>query len=143
MNPWHRHIVRIAALLAAAAFLVPAAQSGNNSGDVGFARSILMSQYGFSPSQAVDWTTGVCSYADKPSSCYLTAAQARAQSYAQARAMGAPITSSTPSVIATATGGFDWGDAGIGAAATLGIVLVLVGLGAVVVRGRRRQVVHA
>jgi hypothetical protein len=144
MNRWHRHIIRIAALLAATAVLVPAAQAGGNSGDVGLARGILQTQFGFSPSRAADWTTGVCSYGDNPSSCYLSDQQAAAQSKAEAQAMGVqPIPVSTPAVTATVTTGFQWGDAGIGAAATLGLVLILASLGGLVLRNRRRPLIHA
>jgi hypothetical protein len=88
MNRWHHHIVRLAALLAATAILVPVAQAAGNAGDVGLARGILETQFGFSPSRAVDWTTGVCSYAVKPGSCYLTARQAALQARAEAQSMG-------------------------------------------------------
>jgi hypothetical protein len=218
MNRWHSHIARLAALLVAAAVLVPAAQAGGNVGDAGLAQGILETHFGFSPSRAADWTTGVCSYADKPSSCYLTAKQASAQSYAEARSLGAqptlapsttsaeailfgesglaqsilesnfgfspsraadwttgvcsygdnpstcyltakqaarqsiaeaqalgarPLPSTPTAITVTAPGGFHWGDAGIGAAATLGIVLILAGLGLYLARSRRRHPVHA
>jgi hypothetical protein len=218
MNRWHRNIVRLAALLVAAAILVPAAQAGGNVGDAGLAQGILETHFGFSPSRAVDWTTGVCSYADRPGSCYLTTKQAWAQSYAEAQSMGArptlaPSTTSAEAILlgeaglakgiletnfgfspsraadwttgvctygdnpsscyltgkqaaaqsiaeaqamgvqslpsspapvaVSASTAFHWGDAGIGAAATLGIVLILAGLGVYLVRGRRRHPAHA
>jgi hypothetical protein len=54
------------------------------------------------------------------------------------------VSPSTPAPTTTAavdtTRGFDWADAGIGAAATLGLVLVLGGLGAALVhRGQQRR----
>ena len=144
MNRWHRNIVRLAALLVAAAILVPAAQAGGNVGDAGLAQGILETHFGFSPSRAVDWTTGVCSYADRPGSCYLTTKQAWAQSYAEAQSMGVQSLPSSPAPVAvSASTAFHWGDAGIGAAATLGIVLILAGLGVYLVRGRRRHPAHA
>lgn len=141
MKRSHRTLVRIVAILAAAAVLVPAANAANP-GDVNLAKSVLEAQFGFSPSRATDWTTGVCSYVDKPSSCYLTAPQAKAQSWAQARAMGAIPTLSVAT--ADTSQAFQWGDAGIGAGAALGLVLVLVGIGAGrVLRNRRRSPIHA
>jgi hypothetical protein len=218
MNRWQRHIVRLAALLVATAILVPAAQAGGNVGDAGLAQGILETHFGFSPARAVDWTTGVCSFADRPGSCYLSTKQAAAQSYAEALSMGArptlapsttsaeavllgeaglargiletnfgftpsraadwttgvctygdnpsscylsgkqavaqssaeaqamgvqPLPSSPTPVAVSAPSAFHWGDAGIGAAATLGIVLILAGLAVYVARSRRRQPVHA
>ena len=67
---------------------------------------------GFSPSQIRDWTVGVCSQAVKPAVCSLPSERTAAP------AQGVQ------------SGGFDWTDAGIGAVATLGIVLLLAGLGA-------------
>jgi hypothetical protein len=218
MNRWHRHIVRLAALLVATAIIVPAAQAGGNVGDAGLAQGILETHFGFSPSRAADWTTGVCSYADKPSTCYLTAKQAATQAsfeagslgarptlapsttsaeaillgeaglakgiletnfgfspkraadwttgvcsygdnpsscylteqqaarqaFIEAGSLGARPVSSPPAVVTVSLpSGFHWGDAGIGAAAALGIALILAGLGVYVARGRRRQPVHA
>ena len=65
---------------------------------------------GLTPSEVTSWTVGDCSHEVKASSCY---------------AMFEPTAiPSTPTI------GFSWGDAGIGAIATLGIVLLLGGLGA-------------
>jgi hypothetical protein len=53
------------------------------------------------------------------------------------RGLGAPIGSDTVAVNATSgNGGFDWADAGIGAGAAFGIVLI-VGAAGLSVRGRR------
>jgi hypothetical protein len=50
----------------------------------------------------------------------------------------------TPSTTAVTSIGFSWGDAGIGAGAALGVVLLLAGLGAtIVLRQRRREPQHA
>jgi hypothetical protein len=54
-----------------------------------------------------------------------------------------PATTSTPAVDSTA---FQWGDAGIGAGFTLGIVLVVGGAGAALLisrQSRRRDTAHA
>ena len=84
---------------------------------------------GLTPAQIKDWTVGVCSHAKKPAVC------------------GAPFqqtSASTPTF--TSSSGFQWGDATIGAAATLGAVLLLGGLGAILVmsrHGRRRTIANA
>jgi hypothetical protein len=177
---------RLAAVLAAAVIsLVTVQSAGADPGSVGLARGILETQFGFSPSRAVswttgacsyqvkpsscyltpaearstsvaeassfgvyrnmtpqqaaDWSTGVCSYQDKPSSCYLTPEQAAAQSQALANAMGIDRAVDSTQVQTVASGSFGWGDASIGAAATLGIVLLLAGLGAAIVHRRREQ----
>ena len=83
---------------------------------------------GMNKSQIDDWTTGVCAQKDRPSVCSLPVS-----------AFGA-TTQSTPS------GGFEWSDAGIGAGATLGFVLLLAGFGgafAVSRHNRRRAVASA
>jgi hypothetical protein len=175
--------IRIATALAVAAVGMTIAQAaGANSGSVGLARGILETQYGFSPSQAVSWTTGacsykvkpsscyltpaearatsvaeasslgayrnmtpqqainwstgVCSYQDKPSSCYLTPKQAAAQSQALADAMGVP-QSVTWIVPSGSTSAFNWGTAGIWAAGTLGLILLLTGIGVTFTRHHR------
>jgi hypothetical protein len=46
-----------------------------------------------------------------------------------------PRGQTTPSVTIVESGAFDWGDAGVGAAGALGLVLAAAGV-AVVVRGR-------
>ena len=66
----------------------------------------------------------------------------------QAHAAGAEAilnTSQRQSQFEVATAdGFNWGDAGIGAAATLGLMLFIGGLGlGLVVHGRSRQPTHA
>ena len=65
------------------------------------------------------WTTGDCSAEVKPASCY------------------AMFESTTTQ--ATGSVGFSWGDAGIGAAATLGIVFLVGALGAALVTRRHRD----
>jgi hypothetical protein len=56
---------------------------------VGLAQGVLETRFGFSPARAESWTTGVCSYGDRPPSCYLSPAQARATALAEARSLGA------------------------------------------------------
>jgi hypothetical protein len=97
---------------------------------------------GWSASQVYDWTQGTCSYQDKPASCYLTPAEARLASERLAESMyGSTTIPATPT--AAVAGGFNWGDAAIGAATTLGLVLILAGVGTLLVRSRRRHPVHA
>jgi hypothetical protein len=76
----------LALALVAAALAAPLAQA---SSDPGFVRAYLQ-QLGLSKAQAVSWTTGVCSYRDKPASCELTSAQAALASQRLAQSMGAP-----------------------------------------------------
>lgn len=76
------------------------------------ATSYLIGQ-GLTPSEITSWTVGDCSHVVKSSSCY---------------AMFTPTVT-----LPAATTGFSWGDAGVGAAATLGIVLLLGGLGAALI----------
>ena len=71
----------------------------------------------------------MCSHANKPAVCVAPFQQTSA---------------STPTL--TSSSGFEWGDATIGAAATLGAVLLLGGLGAILVmsrHGRRRTIASA
>jgi hypothetical protein len=190
MKPLKTHLIWLVLGLAAVVFAAPIAQANSNSGEVGLARGILETQFGFSPSRAADWTTGVCSYQvkpsscyqtpahaqaqsvaeapalgvfrgmspqqiqewsvgvcsyqDKPSSCYLTPKHAAAQSQAEAVAIGATRTASPPAGLPADTSvPFSWSDAGIGAAATLGFILFLSGLGAALLRNQRRQPTHA
>jgi hypothetical protein len=73
---------------------------------------------GLMSSEVADWTTGACSHEVKAASCYAVFGHSRTDA-------------------ATASDGFAWGDAGIGAAATLGIVLLVMGLGfTLTTRGR-------
>jgi len=84
---------------------------------------------GLTPAQIKDWTVGVCAHAKKPAVCFAPFDQTSA---------------STPTVATSS--GFKWGDATIGAAATLGTVLLLGGLGAILVtsrHGRRRTIASA
>jgi hypothetical protein len=75
---------------------------------------------GLSPSQVTSWTVGACSHRVKDASCY-----AMFPSRAAAPTQGVHST------------GFQWGDAGIGAGFTLGIVLLLGGAGAGLLIARR------
>lgn len=85
---------------------------------------------GLTPAQIKDWTVGICAQGvEKPAVCFAPFEQTR-----------------TPAATLTSTGGFEWGDASIGAAATLGAVLLLAGLGWIVAmsrHGRRRPVASA
>ena len=85
---------------------------------------------GLTPAQIKDWTVGVCAQgAKKPAVCFAPFHQTSA---------------SRPTVASSS--GFRWGDATIGAAATLGTVLLLGGLGAILVmsrHGRRRTIASA
>jgi hypothetical protein len=193
MKRTNRHISRLATVLVVAAVSATIAQAaaGANPGSVGLARGVLETQAGFSQARAVSWTTGVCSYQDRPASCYLTPANARRTSIAEARALGTyrgmttqqaqdwssgvcsyqdkpsscyltPKQAAAQSqALADAMGvptafpslgvdtpvtssAFSWGDAGIGAGAALGIVLLLAGLGTTIaLRQRRREPQHA
>jgi hypothetical protein len=83
---------------------------------------------GMSQAQIDDWTTGVCAQKDRPAVCSLPVS-----------AVSAPETPS-------ASSGFGWSDAGIGAGATLGLVLLLAGVGgafAISRQNRRRTVANA
>jgi hypothetical protein len=68
---------------------------------------------GLAPSEVTAWTTGICSHRVKDAACYAM--------FQPAATGSTPVTGST---------GFQWGDAGIGAGFTLGIVLLLGGAGA-------------
>jgi hypothetical protein len=73
---------------------------------------------GLSPSEVRDWTVGACSNRVKPTRCYSAFATS-----------AGPERAAVPAQ-AGRSGGFHWGDAGIGAGATLGILLMLGALGA-------------
>ena len=62
---------------------------------------------GLTPSQVTSWTTGACSHQVKDAACYAMLHQ-----------------TDTSTQVARSTG-FQWGDAGIGAGFTLGILLLL------------------
>ena len=89
------------------------------------ARAELPLGQGLTPDEVTSWTVGSCSHETKAASCY---------------AMLQPTAT-----IATGTIGFHWGDAGIAAAATLGIVLLIGGLGVTLIsrRGRPDPTAHA
>jgi hypothetical protein len=83
---------------------------------------------GLSPSEVTSWTAGACSHEAKAASCF---------------AMFQPAATSTQVVRSI---GFQWGDAGIGAGAALGLVLLLGGAGAGLLisrQNRRRQMARA
>jgi hypothetical protein len=89
--------------------------------------SYLIGQ-GLTPSEVASWTTGTCSRQDKPASCF------------------AMFDRVVPSIRSTPSTGFQWGDAGIGAGFTLGIVLLVGGAvaGLLISRqSRRREAAHA
>jgi hypothetical protein len=44
-----------------------------------------------------------------------------------------------PRIVQVTPGGFDWGDAGVGAGGTLGLVLIVTGTGATLIRRRPGQ----
>jgi hypothetical protein len=75
---------------------------------------------GLSPSEVTSWTVGACSHETRAASCY---------------AMFRPAATSFTQV--TGSTGFQWGDAGVGAGFTLGIILLLGGVGAGLFISRR------
>jgi hypothetical protein len=75
---------------------------------------------GLSPREVTSWTVGACSHETRAASCY---------------AMFRPAATSFTQV--TGSTGFQWGDAGIGAGFTLGIILLLGGVGAGLFISRR------
>jgi hypothetical protein len=79
---------------------------------------------GLSAREIRDWTVGACSNRTKPTWCYSAFERSAAPTQAAAPAE------------AGRSSGFHWGDAGIGAGAALGIVLMLMGLGAALI-GRK------
>lgn len=90
--------------------------------------SYLMGR-GLSPSEIQAWTVGICSQAEKPAVCFAPFERTAA--------------TTTVATSVAASDGFNWGDAGIGAGAALGIALLLTGMGAsllVTRHNRRRQV---
>ena len=117
------HLLALA--LATAAIVAPIAQAGSTPKVDPLAVSYLMGR-GLSPSEVKLWTVGVCSQQVKPAFCYAILDQA------------ATITAASTQVVHST--GFQWVDAGIGAAVTLGIVLVLGGIVAgLMSRHPRRQ----
>lgn len=85
---------------------------------------------GLTPEQIKDWTVGICAQgAEKPAVCFAPFEQ-----------------TSAPAATVTSSDGFEWSDASIGAAAMLGVVLLLAGLGAILAtsrHSRRRTVASA
>jgi hypothetical protein len=129
MSRWFSLIALALAAAAAAASIAQADTAGNSSASVDpLAVSYLMGR-GLSPSEVAAWTTGICSHATKPALCFAPFERAAA-------------ASSTSASIARG-GGFNWGDASIGAGASLGAALLLIGMGAAVLtarQARRREV---
>ena len=84
---------------------------------------------GMNQAQIDEWTTGVCAQAVRPAVCSL------------------PLSAvDTDAVVQESSVGFSWSDAGIGAGATLGLVLLLAGVGGTLVitrQNRRRHVASA
>ena len=113
--------------LAAAAVAAPIAHSDSAPKVDPLAVSYLTGQ-GLTPSQVASWTTGVCSKQTKPASCF------------------AMFNRVAPTIRNTPSNGFQWGDAGIGAGFTLGIVLLIGGTAAALLisrQSRRREAAHA
>jgi hypothetical protein len=83
---------------------------------------------GLSPAEIQSWTVGACSHEVKDATCFAALDQATG--------------TATPAVSISRTGGFHWSDAGIGAGAAVGIVLVLAGMtaGLMISRQNRRRV---
>jgi hypothetical protein len=75
---------------------------------------------GLTSSEVTDWTTGACSHEVKAASCFA-------------------VFDRSNNVTTSSSDSFAWGDAGIGAAASFGLVLVAIGLGfTLITRGRRQ-----
>ena len=108
----------LALALVAAAVAAPIAHSSSAPKVDPLAVGYLTGQ-GLSPSEVTSWTQGACSHQAKAASCY-----AMFRSPAVSTQIGRSI-------------GFQWGDAGIGAGFTLGIVLLLGGVGAGLIISRR------
>jgi hypothetical protein len=154
----------LALALAAAAVAAPIAQSSSTPKVDPLAVSYLMGQ-GLSPSEVTSWTSGGCSHRIKAASCYAmfrsTApkvdplavsylmGQGLSPSQVQSWTVGAcsrrvkdascyaMLPSPAASMQVVPSAGFQWGDAGIGAGFTLGIVLLLGGAGAGLLISRR------
>src|SRR5436189_124057 len=109
----------LALALAAAAVAAPIAQAGAAPRVDPLAVSYLAGQ-GLSPSQVESWTVGACSHRVKDASCY---------------AMFERAASVAPTQVVRSIG-FRWSDAGIGAGAALGIVLLLGATGAALLSSR-------
>jgi len=56
---------------------------------VALAQGVLETRFGFSPARAESWTSGACSYEDRPPSCYLSPSRARSTAQAEATSLGA------------------------------------------------------
>lgn len=155
----------LALALAAAAVAAPIAQSSSTPKVDPLAVSYLMGQ-GLSPSEVTSWTVGGCSHKVKAASCYAMfqstpapkvdplavsylMGQGLSPTQVKSWTVGAcsqrvkdascyamfPSPAASTQVVPSA--GFRWGDAGIGAGFTLGIVLLLGGAGAGLLISRR------
>lgn len=82
---------------------------------------------GLSPNEVKSWTVGPCSHQSKPASCYA--------------AFDHGTSASTPTVSSVSSDSFSWGDAGVGAGAAVGTLLLLGGMSAgfVISRQHRRR----
>ena len=106
----------------------PAVEAGRKPVDP-LAVGYLIGQ-GLSPSEVTSWTTGACSHQVKAASCYAV--------------LNRSAATSSPHIGGSSR--FQWGDAGIGAGFTLGIVILLVGAGAGLLisrQNRRHHTAHA
>jgi len=156
----------LALALMAAAVAAPIAQSSSTPKVDPLAVGYLMGQ-GLSPSRVTSWTTGACSHQAKAASCYAMFQSAAAPKPVDPLAVGylmgqglspsqvrswtvgacshqvkdASCYAMFPSQVAPTqvvpSTGFQWGDAGIGAGFTLGIVLLLGGASAGLLISRR------
>jgi hypothetical protein len=92
-----------------------------------------LAQLGLSAGEIEDWTVGgVCSYETKPSSCYVTPAEARLASQRTAEGFLAQTVApraTLPAAPTASANGFDFGDAAVGFATAAGIALLGAGLG--------------
>lgn len=140
----------MAAVLVVAALATPVAQAGSSPSQPSTSQRTaegFLRLAGFPKNQISSWTSGACSYDVKPSSCYMTAAEAQLASQTTAAGFQAlagnrgsfrlspPVQRVT--TVTVGDDGFNWGDAGVGSAITAGLGLLLAA-GAVSVRNRRR-----
>jgi len=123
------HLLALVLATAALAIAAPIAQANSAPKVDPLAESYLTGR-GLSPSEVKSWTVGACSQQVKAASCY---------------AMLDRAANPGPSIPVAGSSGFHWVDAGIGAGAALGIVLLLGGLGASLVsrQTRRHQAARA
>jgi hypothetical protein len=152
MTSLHRYLSVIVLALVIAALATPIAQAGSARPDLagkteakGYAalsQAILnTSRRGnASPSEAKGYAA--LSQAILNTSRRASTSPSEAKGYA-ALSQAILNTSRLQSQSQAVSSGFDWGDAGIGAAATLGLVLLTMAGLVTLARGRRRQPTHA